>query len=241
MGGFALSAASSLMGYGAQRKQVAANNKAVQQNMTSAITSYNYNYSNQMLAQHQDFENTITALQETKKKGSENLATVQAALGESIGGEGRTAQLLQRQVQSATNDATNQIQAQYKATTENRQLSIEQSAKSTNNQLQGLSSQFMENPSVFNTLLSTAISYGQYRTQQLGIKGKRESAGITGNEGVGSANININPSDYFKTQINASDFLGSVKSSDNKFNFKYQNPYIQNNSKSIFGFTLGGL
>ena len=88
--GTGLMVASALMGYQQQVAGVKKNNAAIMQKAGQVIQSYNYNVSNMLTQRHDDFVNTIDSLQKMKQQGNRNLAAVQAALGESIGGEGRT-------------------------------------------------------------------------------------------------------------------------------------------------------
>ena len=150
--GYAGAVASALMGSQAQRSAAIANNNALKAQASQMVQSYNYSVANNQLERNAAFTAVIDKVQAAKAQGSRNLASIQAALGESIGGGGRTGKALENQSQRSTSEAVNSYLDAYTQTAQSIDLSNEQNAISTNNRLAGLQSQVQSGPSALNTL-----------------------------------------------------------------------------------------
>lgn len=178
--GYAMPIASALLGRQSQVSAINASNRALAAQGAQVVQSYNYSVANSQIERNAAFTAAVDKMQSAKKQGSANLATVQAALGESIGGGGRTGKAIETMTQADTNEAVNSYLDAYVKASQSIDLSNEQNAISTNNRLAGLQSQVQEGPSALSTLLNIGTGVLSYKQQQEQIQLERQKAGIGG-------------------------------------------------------------
>ena len=226
--GTGLMVSSALMGHQQQVDNVKKNNEAIMQKAGQVIQSYNYNVSNMLTQRHDEFVNTIDSLQKMKQQGNRNLAAVQAALGESIGGEGRTGRAIANSLAVDTNAALNITRENYERTRVNIGENIMQANVGVRNELAGLQSNMQKTPSILPTLVGIGASYVAGKTQALQIKSMREAANVMNGTTQSNGGLNAGYQPDFTGLLPSYGF----KNSEGNYRFDIQNPYMR--TKSYF-------
>lgn len=192
----------SLMSYQSQRAQVAANNAAVAANQAQLGASYAHSFAQMEYNQHQNFEDTITQLQKTKKSVVRQIASIQAAAGEQIGGEGRTSQAVVKAAESDANDTITTIKQNYERTVQATALNEAEAKVNMQNAVAAEGAKMQSEPSLLGAGIGLAAGLVSYNTQQAQISLMRTQAGIASSykpdwsglsSSLNTSKINISP------------------------------------------------
>lgn len=241
--------------YEAQIRQVNKNNAAITESINSLIQSFNYDMENLQQQRMTTFDSVVNDIMHTKQAGSRNLSAVQAALGESIGGGGRTGKLIERNAASQTVAALNTIHESVQKYSQSISEAERQAQLSTNQQTNALYQQYQEAPeapematvhvtshgtpmvnapSALSTLVGLGSTYIAGQTNNFATQSLQHSAL------VGRTTARTTGSSYdftYKPQFGS---VGTKSPTTGAYDFSYKNPYsdAKNSTGSYFGYTL---
>lgn len=115
-----------------------AQNKALQQQATAAVSNMNYNFQNYEMQRQDAFDEAVTEIEKTRLNAMQLNSSVEAAVNEDLSGGGRTAQLIMRSVQGDEARNVGAVKENYRQKSNEIDLNKESIAKGTQMNLDAL-------------------------------------------------------------------------------------------------------